>query len=169
MTDDIIGNGIQIPPLDPLPAISPVEATKPVHHGTANLIPFEPGKSGNPAGKKPGTLNRKTLYLRLLQAAAVKRIAERQNMELGVDHDAAPTTIAEQLAAMVVIKALDGDMGALDRVFDNAFDKLTENHSVTSNSTVRQVLDEISAKPKGLPKLDDEGEQCTTTSQTPKP
>lgn len=104
---------------------------QPFHQGTANLKPFQPGQSGNPAGKKKGTLNRKTLFTKALEMAAAAKANEEQRRTLGEEH--APETIADQIVARLVIDALAGDKTAISMLLDGSMDKVAEKSEVTGN------------------------------------
>lgn len=85
----------------------------------ANLIPFEPGKSGNPAGKKLGTRNRRTVM-----EAALRRIAEKKNMT--------PEEVEDAIQVAGIEKALKGSYLHYSEVNINLYGKATDNVDITS-------------------------------------
>lgn len=134
---------------------------------------FKPGESGNPAGKPKGTLNRKTIFTRLLQAAAATKIAENQAAFLG--DEARPLTIADQIACAMIMKAVHGDKEAAQWVYDNAMDKQADKVE-TTDTTLQSILDSVRKAPKELPKLPaaqgndasaEQGETCKPLKLTP--
>lgn len=167
MTDDIPNNTETAKPPE-----------KPFHQGTANLKPAQPGEVRNPAGKPKGTLNRKTLFRNMLEAAAVELVKKDQQEALGSEF--APQSIAEQIVANVIIKALRGDMEATTMALDNSFDKLADNVNHTGNMSMQQIVKQVQEMPKaGIPDIDDlppspltQAKQCLmhpSTSTQPAP
>lgn len=84
--------------------------------------PFPPGVSGNPAGRTPGSKNRKTL---LREAAMLDA------------NDGKGGSLLDQIIRKQVAKAADGDPGAYDRIIDGIFGKLKE--SVETNHVFKQM------------------------------
>lgn len=107
---------------------------KPKHPGSANLKPFPPGVSGNPAGRPKGALNRSTIFTNILESAISKAHTPEQKKVFGEDFE--PENVAEQIAAKLVIMALDGDKEAADKVLDNAFGKLADKSESKINGAV---------------------------------
>lgn len=91
---------------------------------------FRPGQSGNPKGKKPGTLNKRTELVKLLEPYATSLI--NKTVEL----------------------ALNGDINALRLCIERLVPKAKE-HSIqvvipdTKGKTVKEVLKEILASLHG--------------------
>lgn len=122
---------------------------------------FKPGASGNPAGKKPGTMNRKTLFKNIMEAAALDIVKKRQAMYLGKAYE--PTTIQEQVAAQMVILAMEGDQTAAEMVLNSTFDKLADKTEHSGSIGIGAVLDSLGKRPSDpLPRLKPPGEPCTT-------
>ena len=84
-----------------------------------NLIPAKPGEIRNPNGKPKGTKNRSTLVRELLEA------------RLDENH-----TYAQAMTKAVMEKALSGDVGAWDKLFDSAFGKVTDKQEVDLKADV---------------------------------
>lgn len=79
----------------------------------ANLKPFKPGQSGNPAGKKPGTVSIKT-ELRELVSIILK--GEFNNLNGEVEN----MTVARKVALTLLEKALaDGDLNAVVKIMEH--------------------------------------------------
>lgn len=134
-----------------------------------NLILPEKGEVRNPHGRPKGSLNRKTIFSRLLNAKALETIHKMQNDAIGgIPEDVKPLTIADQLAMQLMIAALTGDRDAINDIFDNACDKLTEKKQIEGNMTLANVLASVKESgPDALPKLSQpkpQEPQC----QTPK-
>ncbi len=103
-----------------------------------NLTPWKPGHSGNPKGRPKGSRNRSTIMRELLELTAVENVKDYQKAIMGDDFQ--PDTIADQIAAAIVMKALDGDVAAFKELMDSAFGKLTDRvenqHSFTQMGRV---------------------------------
>jgi len=84
-----------------------------------NLIPWKPGQSGNPYGRKVGTRNRKTVIL-----DAIKRIAEAKHM--------APEEIEDAIQAVGIEKAFKGSYFHYEAISDGLYGKLTDKVDLTS-------------------------------------
>lgn len=127
----------------------------------ANLAPpFPPGVSGNPAGRRKGSLNRATIYRRLLEMAAIPSVMEEHRRILGDEIASSAVTVAEQIAAKDLIKALAGEEGAMARVFDNVEGKLAE--TLNTNIGVKGILGELDKRgPDPLPKLSKPDASCS--------
>lgn len=137
---------------------------KPVHKGSANLIPIKPGEIRNPAGKRPGTKNRRTYFLQALENAAAAKALEEQRRTLGEEHR--PETIMDQITARLVIDALAGDKAATAILLDGAFGKEPEKQEIKSNFG---ALLASARTPAGeLPKVS-KGDECTDTPTSKPP
>lgn len=108
----------------------------------AGLKPFEPGQSGNPAGRKKGSLNRTTLIRNILEAKALEILDDDQKNFMGDDFKA--ETIGEQLTVAMVKKIINGSKGdvqAYKELLDSAFGKLTDKieskHSFTQMASIQ--------------------------------
>lgn len=76
-----------------------------------NLKPWQPGQSGNPAGRKPGSKNISTIIQKLLDQYATADTLSKSSV--GELVDGMPTTYAEAVAMVAIYKALNGDMRAI--------------------------------------------------------
>lgn len=141
--------------------IVPQEPTK-VVNPAFEASKFPPGVSGNPAGRKPGSLNRKTIMSQYLNMAAQDKFQKLYEQRHGVALPA--NTIAEQLIAQIVAKALAGDDAAIDRLLDGTMDKVADQSVVSGDLSMTQILGSVRKEPKGLEKF--EGETPSTAPTT---
>lgn len=88
-----------------------------------NLTPYQPGQSGNPAGKPPGTKNRATIIKEILALKTGDKTNEY------IINDA------------LFKKAADGDLGAIKEIQDTVYGKIVDKseqvHSFTQMPTVK--------------------------------
>lgn len=92
------------------------------------LIPFEAGKSGNPAGKPKGALNRSTLYRKHLEKIGKNGM------------------VVDDLILAAIDKALTGDINALKEIMDSGFGKIPDkilNAETTPEELERDITDEV--------------------------
>lgn len=76
-----------------------------------NLTPWEPGQSGNPTGRRPGSKNMSTIIQELLdQEADVVILAKSSVADMTKN---IPTTYAKAIVLATVNKALEGNMQAI--------------------------------------------------------
>lgn len=76
-----------------------------------NLKPWQPGQSGNPAGRKPGSKNMSTIVQELLDQDFKTDLLAKSNIaELT---NGMPTTYAKAVVWVAIQKALQGDMRAI--------------------------------------------------------
>lgn len=130
---------------------------------------WQPGQSGNPAGKKPGTLNRSTIYRKLLEASAVKKFqADHEKFFEGAEPELLPKTIAEQIAAVQMVKALTGDSAAAEAVMNNAYGNLAQKTEHSGDLSLTAILSAVRGDPgKGLPQMKGNGECQDKQQPTP--
>lgn len=76
-----------------------------------NLKPWQPGQSGNPAGRKPGSKNMSTIVRELLDQEANADILAKSNISELVQ--GASTSYAKAIIQVTIQKALKGDMRAI--------------------------------------------------------
>lgn len=76
-----------------------------------NLTPWQPGQSGNPAGRKPGSKNMSTIVRELLDEDADDAILTNNNLIQLTN--GASTTYAKAVVFAAVAKALQGNMQAI--------------------------------------------------------
>lgn len=98
--------------------------------GNGNLIPPKKGEVRNPKGKPKGTRNRKTIFKELLEQAALASVNKRQARALSSSDedviDLPQQTVADQVAASLLISAIGGDVAAARELMDSGFGKLTD-------------------------------------------
>lgn len=93
--------------------------------GVDNLTPWKKGQSGNPAGKKPGTKNIKTIMQQLVDLP--KTVNE-------VDGLPSEVSRLEFICAKLVNMAENGDLASIDRVFDRLEGKPEQVNKNTNNN-----------------------------------
>jgi hypothetical protein len=97
--------------------------------------PFQPGQSGNPAGRPEGSRNRATVLRRLLEVAATYQVNN------GDEHEG---TIEDRIAAAQIDKALKGDTFAFKEIMDSVYGKQGTGLDITSGGkriTGIQIVD----------------------------
>lgn len=106
---------------------------------------FQKGQSGNPAGRPRGSRNRSTIMRELLEMAAIESVADNQKTIMGDNFK--PDTVVEQLVAVLVMKALNGDVAACKELMDSAYGKVTDKvenqHSFVQMERVTAGTDEL--------------------------
>jgi hypothetical protein len=76
-----------------------------------NLKPWQPGQSGNPAGRKPGSKNISTIVRELLDQEASNDVLAKSSIAEMVQGQ--PTSYAKAIVQVTIKKALKGDMRAI--------------------------------------------------------
>ena len=94
--------------------------------GTANLTPFQPGQSGNPAGRPKGVLNFKTRLEMALSALAVEFAAQYNKKHPNKPINADDVDIMGDIFQQFVNKARNGDLKAIDSLLDRAYGKAVQ-------------------------------------------
>ena len=92
----------------------------------ANLKPFKPGESGNPGGLPRGTPRLSTAYQKLLGVDARSRLPVE--------------TIADEIAASVIKRAINGDLRAAQEVADRTEGTATPFLSVPDGDAIELEL-----------------------------
>jgi hypothetical protein len=82
----------------------------------SNLKPWQPGQSGNPAGRKVGSRNVSTIIRELLEEDIDSAILSNPNVLLKADGK--PKSYARGIAQAMCIKALEGNVQAARLVFE---------------------------------------------------
>jgi hypothetical protein len=95
-----------------------------------NLIPWKPGESGNPKGRKLGARNRKTVIL-----DAIERIGKAKNID--------PAELEDAIQAVGIEKAFRGSFFHYEAISDGLYGKLTDKVDVTSGG--KTIADLIAA------------------------
>lgn len=111
----------------------------------ANLIPFEPGRSGNPAGAPKGK-RFKTVIRDLLEQEAVigQDEVDRQLIELIETRYSRRLTNRELITLKQVLKAAQGDTGAFNALADREEGKpIQVQKALDAGGTYLEFLDEI--------------------------
>jgi len=89
-----------------------------------NLKPFQPGKSGNPAGKPKGTPNTSTRLRRLLDIT--------QNLSNPITEEVEGFTVLEQIDMKLIMKAREGDLNSIKEVYDRMEGKPQQSVDMTT-------------------------------------
>lgn len=76
-----------------------------------NLTSWQPGQSGNPAGRKPGSKNISTIVQELLDQDADNGVLDSNNLTQLIN--GATTTYAKAVVYAAIAKALQGNMQAI--------------------------------------------------------
>jgi len=84
----------------------------------ANLKPFQPGQSGNPAGRPEGSLNRSTTLKRWLYGDAQFTNPLTLQKALG--------TVEDQMILALLKRAIAGNIAAIKEVLDSVYGKNPE-------------------------------------------
>lgn len=97
----------------------------------ANLIPFEPGQSGNPKGKKMGTRDRRTVIWEAMKVLAENAKAIRFSPAGIVIETPEDVEVAMQMSAL--IKAIKkGDFDMYKELSNGLYGKITDNLDIKS-------------------------------------
>lgn len=104
-----------------------------------NAIPpeehkFKPGQSGNPNGRPKGARSLSTILREMLE----------EEIDVNIDGVKSRKQFQEVIIRKLLKKANDGDMRAIEHIFDRIEGKAKQNLDVTSNGeTVGQVQEVI--------------------------
>lgn len=103
----------------------------------ANLKPFEKGKSGNPAGKKPGTLNRRTTLEKwaFVPIEIVNPITKEKQKG----------TIDDEVHLAWLRECRKGHMPAIKEYLDTMHGKLVDNLNINVSELSDEELEAIAA------------------------
>lgn len=100
-------------------------------------LPWKPGQSGNPKGRKFGQRNRRTVIM-----DALKRLAEANSIS-------DPAELEDMLQAAGIMKALKGSFFHWETLNDGLYGKITDKMDVTSGGkTLADIISLANAKPK---------------------
>lgn len=110
-------------------------------------LPWKPGESGNPKGRKPGTRNRRTVIL-----DALRRIADAKGWD--------PAELEDAIQAAGIEKALKGSFLHYAEISNGLYGKVSDKVDVTSGG--RTLADLITLahakrKPRGEATQEDLG------------
>lgn len=135
------------------------DADKPHHPGSENLRPappWPPGQSGNPAGRKPGSKNRRTILQEMLGLRMPKGKSNPLNPD---DQD---FTVEKGVMVALINRALKGDVRAIQEIQDTMYGKnpdivqgdpeapIKHDHSVVSAPLTGDAL-KAELERRGLP------------------
>jgi|ERR1051326_1134559 hypothetical protein len=119
----------------------------------ANLKPFQPGQSGNPAGRPEGTKNRATVLKELLEM-----VSDFTN-PLTLQKQTA--TLETQVLVALVAKAKRGDVTAIREILDTVYGKVSDKQELSGSVDVNMLTMEefkkrAAARRKQVENLDDQ-------------
>jgi hypothetical protein len=98
-----------------------------------NLTSWQPGQSGNPAGRKPGSKNMSTIVQELLDQEADNGMLTRSSIAEIIKGET--ITYAKAVVLATVHKALQGNMQAIEWLAEQQ-----ERGAVTSKVTTQEPL-----------------------------
>lgn len=87
---------------------------------TDNLTPFEPGESGNPAGRPKGTKNLSTIL--------------REMLELEIEEDGVKITQKDAIIKKLIKQSTAGNLRAIQEVFDRTEGKAKQEFKIDNVS-----------------------------------
>jgi len=118
------------------------------HNPSDNLKPFKSGADwkGNANGRPKGSKNRSTIIKEMIERASLESFKQSQTEFLGDDPEAQPQTVAEQMTAAIVAKAMSGDVPAFRELMDGAYGKLTDK---VDNTHSFSKMGRVKAQPIG--------------------
>jgi hypothetical protein len=90
-----------------------------------NLKPFKKGQSGNPAGRKKGSRNRKTIVKQWLDA--------EETIKNPITGDKEMLSQADIMTLALIKKARNGDVQAYKELMDSGFGKLIQGFDHTTD------------------------------------
>lgn len=113
------------------------ESSKKSRGNPQNLILWKPGQSGNPAGKKLGTRNRKTIIM-----DAIRKLAEANGKT--------PEEIEELIQAVAIQHAIKkGSFFHYAEITNGLYGKMTDKTDLTSGGkTIADLITIANDKPK---------------------
>lgn len=82
-------------------------------------MPWKPGQSGNPKGRKLGTRNRKTVIM-----DAIRRLAEAKSID--------PAELEDAIQAAGIVKAVKGSFFHYQEISNGLYGKVTDKVDLTS-------------------------------------
>jgi hypothetical protein len=88
---------------------------------------FQPGQSGNPAGRPPGALNFATKF-----RAFIEKVAAQNKLE--------PDEVEEQLLKIGFLKAKEGEYNFWRDLHDRVYGKAKETHELTGAGGAPLIL-----------------------------
>lgn len=96
------------------------KSTKRKRGNPQNLVmPWKPGQSGNPKGRKLGTRNRKTVIM-----DAIRRLAEAKSID--------PAELEDAIQAAGIVKAVKGSFFHYQEISNGLYGKVTDKVDLTS-------------------------------------
>jgi hypothetical protein len=87
-----------------------------------NLTSYQPGQSGNPAGKIPGTKNRSTIARKVLEMRAMFPKEKMEALRLIYPEICEQSTVEEMMTIVMASQAIEkGDTNAYKALQDSAY------------------------------------------------
>lgn len=109
-----------------------------------NLKPFQPGQSGNPAGKPPGAKNRSTIARKVLEMKGLLSKERMGSLKSKFPDITDNMTVEEIMTIVMAEGAISGDDKAYKAVMDSAYGapkQEVENTGNVATVTVFQLPD----------------------------
>lgn len=103
-----------------------------------NLTPWQPGQSGNPTGRKPGSKNMSTIVKELLDKEADKDMLAKSSIAELVEGES--MTYAKAVVLATIHKALDGNMQAVSWLAEQQKQGTTSQEVLTREPVVVSYL-----------------------------
>jgi hypothetical protein len=108
------------------------EDVMPKDEGLKNLKPFQPGQSGNPAGRPKGSKHVSTIILEMLRKAFpdedIPTLSTEDSKAIRAFFGRRKIQINDAIAARMVLEALKGESWAMKELLDRTEGKVTEKH-----------------------------------------
>jgi len=115
---------------------------------------FQPGQSGNPAGKIPGTKNRSTIARKVLEMRALFNADTFANLQKQFPEITKESTAEEIMTIIHLDKAItEKDSNSYKAIMDSAYGAPKQDSSIDTNITltnfsIKDVLSFDSTEPK---------------------
>lgn len=85
---------------------------------------FEPGQSGNPAGRKVGSKNRSTILAKYLGVTFKDKDGKMLPQPFGQDGE--PLTVEEAIEVALLVEAINGNVTAIKEIKDTVHGKISQ-------------------------------------------
>lgn len=103
-----------------------------------NLTPWQPGQSGNPSGRKPGSKNMTTIVQELLDSEVSAELLNKSGFTEMVNGES--TTYAKAVVLATIYKALQGNMQAIIWLAEQQERETAEQQRVTREPIIVSTI-----------------------------